>query len=313
LTEREPKLGSKRDLIARVSSVTVRSFMGPILGDLKIKRKFLDSPSIFSYFRAKLRNQMTHLPYIVGNWKMYKGAKEASLYIEQFFPLVEMKEAHLFLAVPFTAISAAADVDTKGKIAIGAQNMHDAREGAFTGEIAASMLKEAGATFVLLGHSERRHLFNETDEMIQKKVKSALDEALLPILCVGETLAERESGQEKEVIARQLFSALEEVSLEREGALLIAYEPVWAIGTGKTATASIAGEMHSYIRSLLIEKFGEEMGKEIAILYGGSVSLKTAAELMSEKEIGGVLVGGASLDPKMFAAIVAECIATRKI
>ncbi|HLB52141.1 MAG TPA: triose-phosphate isomerase [Chlamydiales bacterium] len=252
------------------------------------------------------------LPYVIGNWKMYKTEQQAVQYVEELLPLVRECGAHLMLAVPYTAIHPVAQCEREGKLAVGAQNMHDAREGAFTGEIAASMLKEAGATFVLIGHSERRRLFHESLEVIHKKILAAFREEILPILCVGETLEEKEAGKEREVLREQLFSALEGVHLERSDQLLIAYEPVWAIGTGKTAEPNQVGETHAYLRSLLSERFGEVLSQEIAILYGGSVQVQSAETLMGEKEVNGLLVGGASLDPKTFAAIAACCVKIRK-
>ena len=185
--------------------------------------------------------------------------------------------------------------------------MHDAREGAFTGEIASLMLKEAGASFVILGHSERRSLFGETDEMIHKKLVRALQDDLLAVLCIGESLEERESGKTEEILKRQLLAALEGVPKEDLGKILIAYEPVWAIGTGKSATALLAQEAHAFIRSVLCELFGKRIGNKLPILYGGSVKPENAGQLIEQADIDGLLVGGASLDPKTFAAIAMQC------
>jgi len=254
---------------------------------------------------------MKAIPHVIGNWKMYKTGSQAADYVREFLPLAEGCKAHLLLAVPFTSIRSAFK-EAGSAVLIGAQNMHDANEGAFTGEIAASMLKEAGASFVLLGHSERRKLFKEDTALIHRKLKTALQEEILPVLCVGETLEEREQGREHEVLKHQLLSALEGIVLEDAKKLLIAYEPVWAIGTGKTATAEMAGEVHRFLRSLLSERFGKEMGSQIAILYGGSVNEKSVEGLMHQKEINGVLVGGASLDPTTFAAIAKKCASVKE-
>ena len=240
---------------------------------------------------------------IVGNWKMYKTTREASAYLEEFLPLIEGANAKVFLAVPHTSIATAAKSAKGTGVTIGAQNMNDAREGAFTGEIAALMLKEAGAEFVLLGHSERRHVFGEKNEFIQRKVVRALQDDLTPILCVGETSAERESGRTEEVIQNQISECLEGVPKEEAGKLIVAYEPVWAIGTGKTATPEMAQQIHAFCRSCLSDLFGKRKGDLIPILYGGSVNVKNVEELTLQEDIDGVLVGGASLDPNILAEI----------
>ena len=239
---------------------------------------------------------------------MHKGAQEARLYIEELLPLVEGLSAHLLLAVPFTSITSCVEADPQGKIEIGAQNMHDAREGAFTGEIAAFMLKEAKASFVILGHSERRRLFQENLEMVHRKLLAAFRESLRPILCVGETLEERSAQKTEEVLKNQLFSALEGVSLEMAKNLIVAYEPVWAIGTGKSATKEMVREVHEYLYLLLKERFGEEMALTIPLLYGGSVNLENVEMLSLEEKIDGFLIGGASLNPKIFASIAHQSV-----
>jgi triosephosphate isomerase (TIM) len=253
---------------------------------------------------------MNKNPYIIGNWKMYKTAREATDYIETLAPKVEGVKANIYLAVPFTSISPASHYAKETNLVIGAQNMNDAREGAFTGEIAALMLKEAGAAFVLLGHSERRLVFGETDAFIRRKVLRALQDDLQPVLCIGETQQERSANQTEEVLRRQLLSALEEVPKEEAGRLIIAYEPVWAIGTGKAATSKDIEHAHSFCRSLLEELFGKRKGGTIPILYGGSVKLENIAELIQQKEIDGVLVGGASLEPEIFIQIIHHVIQT---
>ncbi len=240
--------------------------------------------------------------YVVGNWKMYKTAREATDYIEALLPKVEEAQVNIYLAVPFTSIAPAAHYAKETPIVIGAQNMNDAREGAFTGEIAGLMLKEAGAAFVLLGHSERRHLFGESDALIHRKVVRALQDDIQPILCIGETKA----GQMEKVLREQLLSALEGVPKEDAQRLIVAYEPVWAIGTGQTATPKQIQHAHAFCRDFLIETFGKKIGGAIPILYGGSVKPSNIAEIAAEKDVDGVLVGGASLDPEAFAQIIAN-------
>jgi triosephosphate isomerase len=242
--------------------------------------------------------------YVVGNWKMYKTSREATDYIEKLLPNVEGCQVNIYLAVPFTSIAPAASYTKETQIVIGAQNMNDAREGAFTGEIAGLMLKEAGASFVLLGHSERRHIFGETDEMIHRKVLRALQEDIRPILCVGETLKEREKDQTEAVLEKQLLSALDKVPKEDVDRIIVAYEPVWAIGTGKIPSLKHIQAAHAFCRKCLAKGFGKKRAASIAILYGGSVKTENAAEITAEKDVDGVLVGGASLDPETLAQIV---------
>ncbi|MCB1149825.1 MAG: triose-phosphate isomerase [Chlamydiia bacterium] len=237
---------------------------------------------------------------IAGNWKMYKTIPEALRFIEELGPKASDLPLSVYLAVPYTAISEAARAAEGKKILIGAQNMNDASEGAFTGEIAARMLTDAGARFVLLGHSERRHIFGETDAMIHLKLLRALESGIEPILCVGETKPEREASKQFAVVEEQLKTALAEVKDLKK--IVIAYEPVWAIGTGVTASPADAQEMHRHIRSIL-EGMG---GGDISILYGGSVKPENAAALMSQSDVDGLLVGGASLSIEMFVEIVAS-------
>lgn len=244
---------------------------------------------------------------VIGNWKMYKTSRETSAYIEQLLPKIEGCKASVFLAVPFTSIASAAASARQAKMEVGAQNMNDARDGAFTGEIAALMLKEAGASFVLLGHSERRHIFGETDAFIHRKVLRALSDDLRPVLCVGETLDERNGGETEEVLKKQIETALEGVPEEKAGELILAYEPVWAIGTGKNATPEMAEEAHAFCRQCLSELFGKRKAGQISILYGGSVKPENVRSLVSEKDIDGVLVGGAALDPESLSEIIQQC------
>lgn len=239
----------------------------------------------------------------MGNWKMHKTEKETIAFIEELAPLVAASNVKVYLAVPFTVISSAVRAAEKTNIIIGAQNMNDAQKGAFTGEIAACMLKAAGAEFVLLGHSERRHIFKESDEFINSKVLRALKDDLMPILCVGETEQQREENQTEEVLIRQLHEGLKKV--ENFEKLMIAYEPVWAIGTGKTATAEIAQKAHHFIRKNLKEAFNVSI--HVPILYGGSVKPENIKELVKEQDIDGALVGGASLEAKVFYKIIENC------
>lgn len=248
---------------------------------------------------------MEHRPLVItGNWKMYKTIQEATEFIKKLAPLVENSSAQVLLAVPFTAIKAAAEIAKGTKIAIGAQNMNDATEGAFTGEIAGRMLKDAGADFVIIGHSERRKLFHETDEIINKKVKRAHKDGLKTIVCIGETEKERGEGRTEEVLKTQLSRSLAEISAEEMKNIIIAYEPVWAIGTNQTATPEIAESAHRYCRNLLLEIWGEEVAERTVIQYGGSVKPDNAPSLLEQPDIDGLLVGGASLSPEIFVQIV---------
>lgn len=246
--------------------------------------------------------------YIVGNWKMYKTAREATDYIEKLVPKIEGCKQNVYLAVPFTSIAPASAFVKDTNLVIGAQNMNDAREGAFTGEIAGLMLKEAGASFVILGHSERRHLFGETNAFIQRKVLSAFQDDIQPILCVGETSQERKDAKTEEVLQEQISTALSDVPEEGIERLILAYEPVWAIGTGLMATAEMAEEAHAFCRSVLSEMFGKRKANRVPILYGGSVKPGSVEPIILQKDIDGVLVGGASLDPDTFSLIVQECV-----
>ena len=242
--------------------------------------------------------------YVVGNWKMYKTARQAIDYIEALLPLVEGSAVNIYLSVPFTSIASASHYAKETSIVIGAQNMNDAREGAFTGEIAGLMLKEAGAAFVLLGHSERRAMFGEEDAFIHKKVLRALQDDLSPILCIGETAEHHGKGKTQEVLQDQLFTALEGVPNEDMARVIIAYEPVWAIGTGKTPTPKQIQDVHAFCRECLAEAFGKKTAATVPILYGGSVKAENVAEIVAERDVNGVLVGGASLDPKTLAEII---------
>ena len=248
---------------------------------------------------------MKRRPLIAGNWKMHKTVPETLAYIEAFKPLVAgVEDRDIMLAPPFTALDAAQRALEGTNISLGAQNCHWESEGAFTGEISPKMLADIGVTYVIIGHSERRHIFGETNEMIRRKIEAALKFSLSPILCIGETLAEREAGRTFEVLEQQLKEGLEGFSAADLKELVIAYEPVWAIGTGKTATPEQAEEAHAFCRKLLKDMFGEEFAKKIRILYGGSVKPENIVGLMARPDIDGALVGGASLKPDVFARIV---------
>lgn len=241
---------------------------------------------------------------IAGNWKMYKTIEESVSFIKELISKSEKVTSSVYLAVPYTAISAASQAAKKSFVHIGAQNMSDAPEGAFTGEISGKMLADAGAQFVILGHSERRHLFGESSELINRKIKAALHLGIQPILCVGETLQEREENRAVHVLQDQLEKSLSDVSEEELRTLLIAYEPVWAIGTGRTATPEQAEEMHAFCRKFLEKKWGVDAAESVSILYGGSVKPENTKALMEQKNIDGVLVGGASLSVDSFNKII---------
>ncbi len=243
---------------------------------------------------------MKKVPIIVGNWKMYKTAREAQEFVAALKAQVEGSSARVMLAVPFTALDASSRASQNSTLVIGAQNMHDAEEGAFTGEISAKMLKEAGAQFVLLGHSERRQIFGESNAFIQRKVKSALTAGITPILCVGELEEERAKGKTEEVLIAQLQSCLADLSSADVGKILFAYEPVWAIGTGKTATPEIAESAHALCLSFLQKTFKVKP----PILYGGSVKPENIASLLKMPNINGALVGGASLNVSTFVQLI---------
>jgi triosephosphate isomerase len=244
-------------------------------------------------------------PVITGNWKMYKTAAETRAFFDAFRPLIAAsKHCDIVIAPPFTAIAAAVEAARGSAIGIAAQNLHWANEGAFTGEVSAQMVADAGCRSVIIGHSERRQYFGETDESVHRKTKAALEAGLMPIVCVGETLSEREQNLTNSILKRQFegaFAALTDAEFSR---ILIAYEPVWAIGTGRTATPEMAAEAHGYIRGLVAARFSGERTAALRILYGGSVKPDNIKGLMAQAEIDGALVGGASLGPKSFAAIV---------
>ena len=246
-------------------------------------------------------------PFVAGNWKMNTNSQTGVELVERIASgSVEAASQSVTVAVcpPFVYLQSVAKALSSSNIAVGAQDMYFEPEGAFTGEISASMLKDVGCSYCLCGHSERRHVIGETDELINKKVAAAVSGGLLPILCVGELLEEREASQTNDVVTRHVKEGLAGLSAEKLKAVTIAYEPVWAIGTGLTATPDQAQQVHDFIRKLLGQIYDEKTAEEIRILYGGSVKPGNAAELMGQKDIDGVLVGGASLKADDFLAII---------
>jgi len=229
-------------------------------------------------------------PFVAGNWKM------------------NTDKVTVAVCPPFVYLGAVANALRSSNIAVGAQDMYFESKGAFTGEISTSMLKDVGCTYVLCGHSERRHVIGETDELINKKVAAAISGGLLPILCVGELLAEREASQTEQVVTRQMKKGLAGLGDEKVLAVTVAYEPVWAIGTGRTATSQQAQQVHDFIRKLLAEMYNDKAAQQIRILYGGSVKPDNAADLMRQRDIDGLLVGGASLNADDFLAIIEAAV-----
>lgn len=242
---------------------------------------------------------------MAANWKMYKTARQTADFLEQFKTLVaRIHRCDIVLFPPSLAIPAAISETEGTNIRIGGQNIYWEKEGAFTGEISGEMLRAAGATWVLVGHSERRQYFCETDTNVLKKTQAALEAGLAPIVCVGEKLEEHRNGKAADVLVRQFAAGIAGLTEEQFAKIAIAYEPIWAIGTGQTATPQIASDAHKLIRSEAAKRFGEDSARQLRILYGGSVKPDNVAGLMAETEIDGVLVGGASLDPHSCAKIV---------
>ncbi len=244
-------------------------------------------------------------PVIAGNWKMYKTQAEARAYFSALAPLVQdCVHCDIIVAPPFTALSVSAQAVKGTPISIAAQDMHGEPEGAFTGEVSAAMLVEAGCRAVIIGHSERRKFFGETDESANRKIKAALGAGLTPILCVGELPADREGGKTEEVLERQFSGGVAALTAAEFSRIILAYEPVWAIGTGRTATPEMAAEAHRFLRQRAAASFTPERAAGLRILYGGSVKPDNIKGLMAQVEIDGVLVGGASLNAEAFASIV---------
>jgi triosephosphate isomerase len=244
-------------------------------------------------------------PVIAGNWKMYKTIGQAVDFLERFKPLAaRMNHCEVVIAPPFTALRAVTEAAKGSLIGIAAQDVHWDKDGAHTGDVSTTMLRDAGCTHVILGHSERRQEHGETDSQVNRKLKAALAGGLVPLVCVGERLEQRESGETRQVLERQFQGAVAGLTVEEFSRIILAYEPVWAIGTGRTATPEMAGEGHRFLRQLAREKFGESEASRLRILYGGSVKPDNISGLMAEEEIDGALVGGASLDVGSFLSIL---------
>ena len=246
-------------------------------------------------------------PFIAGNWKMYKTVHDTVVYLKEFRSLVkDVEDVEIVVAPPFTAIHAAAEAARNSPVGVAAQDLHWEREGAFTGEISATMAREAGADYAIVGHSERRQYFGETDQSVNRKLRAAIGAGLIPIVCIGETLEQREAGETLAVLDRQIKDGFDGVTGEQVGALVLAYEPVWAIGTGRTATSAQAQEAHAHIRQRLRAWFGGPAAGECHVIYGGSVKPENTRELLAQADVDGALVGGASLDLKSFFEIVSR-------
>ncbi|WP_176012516.1 triose-phosphate isomerase [Victivallis sp. Marseille-Q1083] len=256
---------------------------------------------------------MSRKVIIAGNWKMNKTASEGRKLVEELKPLVAgCTEAEVVVCPPFTTLGAVVEAAKGSNIKVGAQNIHWEQSGAFTGEISADMLKEAGVEYVIIGHSERRQYFGETDCSVNKRLKAALAAGLTPIVCVGELLADRENGNTGKVLFTQLEGGLAGISKEDMAKTVIAYEPVWAIGTGKTATPEMAEETHNYIRQQLRDMFGNEVAEKVRIQYGGSMKAENARELVAQQNIDGGLIGGAALKADSFASLIKNALSACK-
>ncbi len=248
---------------------------------------------------------MSRKALIAANWKMYKTPAEAKAFVDAFLPLVQGHTRDEIALFPSPVLLPAVVPACKGSnVAVGAQNIHFAEEGAFTGETSIAQLKAVGGTHALIGHSERRQYFAETDEIVNKKLHAALKHGIVPIVCIGEVLAEREAGKTASVLKTQINGAFAGITHEAAAPIVIAYEPVWAIGTGKTATPEIAEDAHKTIRAEVAKLLGDKVAAAVRILYGGSVKPDNVTSLMAQEDIDGALVGGASLKPDSFAAIV---------
>jgi triosephosphate isomerase len=247
------------------------------------------------------------IPFIAGNWKMFKTVSEAVVFVKELRTAVkDVDRVEIVLAPPFTALHAVAEAARNTNIGVAAQNLYWEREGAFTGEVSPDMVREAGAEFAILGHSERRRLFGESDAIVNRKTMAAIGAGLTPIVCIGETLEEREREETLAVLDRQIKDGLDRITAEQVAEIVLAYEPVWAIGTGRTATAAQAGEAHAHIRTRLRQWFGADAAERCHIIYGGSVKPDNIKELIAEADVDGALVGGASLDVRGFADIVSR-------
>src|SRR5207248_1510519 len=242
---------------------------------------------------------------IAGNWKMCKTQADTRAFFSEFLPLIaDTTDCDIVIAPPFTSIAAAVEVTRGSNVAIGGQNIYWQAQGAFTGEVSAGMLAEAGCHYVIVGHSERRQFFGDNDGTVAQKARAAVEDGLTPIVCLGESLADREDGRTKEVLSQQFLGGPASLTPEEFSRILLAYEPVWAIGTGRTATPEIAGAAHAFLRQCVHDQFSAELAAKVRILYGGSVKPDNIPGLRAQPDLDGALVGGASLDAKSFAAIV---------
>lgn len=244
------------------------------------------------------------IPLIAGNWKMYKNADEAAAFAEEFKKLYHDTDIKAAICAPFPQLETLVKAFEGTGIGVGAQNVHYEKEGAYTGEVSVPMLQYIGVDYCIVGHSERRQYFNETDETVNLKLNALLETKITPILCVGEDLYQRERGFQEKLVAEQVQNALRGIPAEKAAKLVIAYEPIWAIGTGRTATPIQANQMCGLIRETLIKMYGEDIADRVIIQYGGSVKPENATEIMNMEEIDGALVGGASLDPLKFIEII---------
>jgi triosephosphate isomerase (TIM) len=247
------------------------------------------------------------IPFIAGNWKMFKTVHEAVVFVKELKSVVkDIGDVEIVVAPPFTAVHAVAEAARNSSVGVAAQDLFWEREGAFTGEVSAPMIKEAGAEYVIIGHSERRRLFGETDATVNRKIVAAIGANLTSIVCIGETLEERERDETPAILDRQIKEGLDRLTSEQVAGLVIAYEPVWAIGTGRNATAAQAGEAHAHIRKRLRQWFGGDAADHCHVIYGGSVKPDNIRELIAETDVDGALVGGASLDVRSFGEIVSK-------
>lgn len=244
------------------------------------------------------------IPLIAGNWKMYKNADEAAAFAEEFKKLYHDTDIKAAICAPFPQLETLVKAFEGTGIGVGAQNVHYEKEGAYTGEVSVPMLQYIGVDYCIVGHSERRQYFNETDETVNLKLNALLETKITPILCVGEDIYQRERGFQEKLVAEQVQNALRGIPAEKAAKLVIAYEPIWAIGTGRTATPIQANQMCGLIRETLIKMYGEDIADRVIIQYGGSVKPENATEIMNMEEIDGALVGGASLDPLKFIEII---------
>jgi triosephosphate isomerase len=247
------------------------------------------------------------IPFIAANWKMHKTVHESVVFVKEFRSMVkDIDDVEIVVAPPFTAVHAVAEAARNSNVGVAAQNLHWERQGAFTGEVSAEMVRESGAEYVIIGHSERRRLFADTDELVNRRLVAALGAKLTPIVCIGETLEERDGNLTMSVLDRQLTIGLDQITGEQIAGLVLAYEPVWAIGTGRNATPQQAGEAHAHIRQRVRQWFGGHAADHCHVIYGGSVKPDNIRELVALPDVDGALVGGASLEVKAFLDMVAK-------